>query len=144
MTPIPKIPKPKTPWHKTPAKEASRFKTARAKHRSRYSLEYRNRAKRIKRLRALLGQSQTEFAQQFGILSREINRWESGYHSPEVNNWNRFLELEKMARAVAKRAKRDGRVPNFRSLGGDVTTRQGQLNRYGKKEKRWGNFPLKG
>lgn len=145
MTKPPPLPEPKTSWCKTPGKAASKFKTARAKHRSRYSLDYHRRAKRIKRLRTLLKQSQVEFAEQFGVLSREINRWESGYHAPEMNNWVRFLDLERMAQKVVQRAREENRKPNFKVMDSGITSRRQELERFGRKQKRvWGNPKLKG
>ena len=125
------IPKPKS-WKKSEREGTiGRYKTARAKYRAHHDPEHRKTANRIRRLRKLLGQSQAEFAFQFGIRRREINRWESAYHRPNLDCWQRFTDLEKMARKVVEKAKRDGRTPNFSSLTGEFRTKKKEKKAYG-------------
>lgn len=54
--------------------------------------------KKVKALREYLGLTQTQFAEELGILQQTVSQWECGYHTPKGAS-------VKLLRLVAEKAK---------------------------------------
>jgi DNA-binding transcriptional regulator YiaG len=60
------------------------YPTRRARHsQQKKSRQYAWDAEKVKALRDYLGLTQTQFAEELGILQQTVSQWECGYHYPK-------------------------------------------------------------